>query len=85
LLAKARQNRTSITYSKDGSGTQQAKAAQAKLESFLADMQIKRLVGATDLIELLNQMSDSEIEAFPLYLSLAQTTVEISESELSST
>ena len=85
LLAKARQNRTSITYSKDGSGTQQAKAAQAKLESFLADMQIKRLVGATDLIELLNQMSDSEIEAFPLYLYLAQTTVEISESELSST
>lgn len=52
---------------------------QADLNALLADPRIKRLIEATDLIRLLDNMTNSEIEAMPYYLYLAQTTSERSQ------
>ena len=49
---------------------------QRRMDPYLENPYIKRLIGATDLMNLLKQITDSEIEMLPCYLYLTQTTVE---------
>ena len=57
-------------------GVDSEQALQVRLRAFLSDPYINRLVDATGLIDLLNTMTDSDIEAFPTYLNLTRTTIE---------
>ena len=51
------------------------KKIQAKLDRYLANPHIKRLIDAKDLMNLLKQMPDTDTEALPQYLRLTQTTI----------
>ena len=57
-------------------GADAEKGVQVRLDAFLSDLYIKRLVDATDLLDLLNNMTNLEIKAFPTYLNLTRTTIE---------
>jgi hypothetical protein len=45
---------------------------QAKLETYTINPHVKLLVDATDLMNLLNQLTDVDIQALPIYLHLTR-------------
>jgi hypothetical protein len=47
---------------------------QASLDTIVTDSRIERLVEAVDLVELLIEMTTSELESLPHYLHLAKIT-----------
>ena len=50
------------------------KLYQAKLDTYTADVYIKLLIGASDLLHLLSEMTNSDIAAWPIYLHLTHAT-----------
>lgn len=48
---------------------------QIQLDAFLTDPRIEQLSQASDLVRLLENMTDADIETFPYYFNLAQTTI----------
>lgn len=52
----------------------QERRVRASFDTLLADLRIKRLIDATDLAKLLEDVTAFEIESLPHYLSLAQVT-----------
>ena len=50
------------------------KSYQAKLETYTINPHVKLLVDATDLMNLLNQLTDADIQALPIYLHLTRIT-----------
>jgi len=50
------------------------KSYQAKLETYTLNPHVKLLVDATDLMNLLNQLTDVDIQALPIYLHLTRIT-----------
>ena len=52
----------------------QVRSYQAKLETYSADVHIKLLIDAADLLHLLSEMTEADLEAWPVYLHLTQST-----------
>ncbi len=50
------------------------KSYQAKLETYTINPHVKLLVDATDLMNLLNQLTDVDVQALPIYLHLTRIT-----------
>ena len=79
-LKKAHKTREKLRQIQSGlrpaSIDEQPEVIETELNVLLADPRKKRLVNASDLIDLLEEMTDADIGVAPCYLYLAQITIE---------